>query len=804
MKAFVLSALFLRAVHAQQENESPADPGTTLTSAIPAGVPSPADVIPPGTNDIVLPSAGVDGLATAVLNAVSSVLDGTRFGPSVEPVSRSLPGASGNLAPSRLPGQPAPIVAPAPLKAPAPQPSPTGKARTGGFAGLSVDEGDPQPAPEEGSTDPVDGQSADTPTEETPVEETPVEETPVEEQPADEQPVDEQPADNQPLDEQPTDEQPTDEQPTDEQPTDDQPTDDQPTDDQPTDDQPTDDQPTEDQPTDQPTDDQPTDDQPTDDQPTDTPTDSDNTATPDDQPSDDPDDTPAEQPDTGNPDDSTDQPSDDNPNDDPNYSPDEPANGDQDPNDPNDDPNSNPAGDPQLPPEDDPDYDQPSIPDDNGGSYTPPTNGGPTGGKYPGSPRPGSWSDEPWNGGNPSTGGVRPPPLPIGPSGYENEDNGFYDGEDYGNGPAEGKGKGKPPSGTQGNGYPDSGHGPDEDCPAWCLEDDSSPVETSAAPEATHSGYKGKHKRKKTSKSPHRIAVSVDDNVIYDSNYARDVADDAPSAAGFAGFSWPTKHIDSGSVETILPSSGSDSNGPPAYGRPYPYEETTDHPYDSQFDQNTDYDDHDDDKLPQWLVDLQNGKSTTGKSSKGKKGKKKAKGKCPKSCIRTSTLSTFTSEPTDFWSTTSEDTPTPTDEPIFTPTTFITIATDNSPLVPSTDNNPSSPTSTGKAGLPAGYVSSGDTWTGTTLAGICPKTCNPFNPAENFCGTTTGCTTTGGRNYYCACRAGYKVGAAADKDFSQQFKVPGQPYVYTWPGAVCDELCEDQLCNEVMLRSQCF
>lgn len=769
MKAFILSALLFRAVHAQQGNDPPADtgattqnanlnadngsslppdasfsdPGVTLTPSI---LPDVLATLPPGTNDVVLPSANVDGLATAVLNAVSSALGGTRFGPSVEPVSRPLLGAASSLAPTAsgrgLPGQPAPVLAPAPLKAPASVPSSTGKARTGGFAGLSVDEGDPLP-PADGSTDP-DG-TADTPTD------TPTD-APVEDVPTD-QPTEDQPAEDAPTD--------------------------QPADDQPVDDTPTD-QPADDTPTDTPAD-QPLDEQPVTDDPDATPAD-DSDATPADDPdaapADDPDATPADDPDA-------------TPADDSDSSPEEPANTTTD--DPTADSGSNPADDPQPAPEDDSGDDQQSNPDDGGDSSEDPSYSDPTDGEYPSTPS----DDEPWTGGSPGTGyGKSPSPLPIGPPGYENEDNGYYDGEDYENPPT--IGKGTSPSGTQGNGHPDSGYGTDEPCPEWCLEDDTFPVDTSssAAPEETQTVYKRKHKRKKTSKTPHRIAISVDNNVIYDSNYAREVAADIPSSGGFESFSWPTKHADSGSVKTTLPSSGSDSNGPPAYGRPYPFEETTDHPYDSEFDQNTDYDDHDHDKLPQWLIDLQNGKT---KTAKGKKGKKKAKGKCPKSCIRPS--SSWTISPTA--SSTS-------DPLIFLkPTTFITITTtdDSSSSPSSIDDFPSSPSSTGSSGssgLPAGSVSSGDTWTGDTLAGLCPKTCNPFNPAENFCGITTGCTTTGGRNYYCACRAGYKVGKAADKDFSQQFKVPGQPYVYTWPGAECDTLCEDQLCNEVMERAQCL
>jgi hypothetical protein len=81
------------------------------------------------------------------------------------------------------------------------------------------------------------------------------------------------------------------------------------------------------------------------------------------------------------------------------------------------------------------------------------------------------------------------------------------------------------------------------------------------------------------------------------------------------------------------------------------------------------------------------------------------------------------------------------------------------------------------ASTPTGY---GDTsYTGDTLANVCPKTCNPFNPSLNFCDITSSCTTTGGGNgkYYCACRAGYRANTWVSKDFSKQFSVPGLPYV---------------------------
>lgn len=94
-------------------------------------------------------------------------------------------------------------------------------------------------------------------------------------------------------------------------------------------------------------------------------------------------------------------------------------------------------------------------------------------------------------------------------------------------------------------------------------------------------------------------------------------------------------------------------------------------------------------------------------------------------------------------------------------------------------------------------------YTGETLDTICPNTCNPFNPAENFCDITTGCTTTGGSKYYCACRAGFRADDFNAKDFSKQFKVAGQPYVYLAVHTTCNTPCSDQTCSEVLERTQC-
>jgi hypothetical protein len=94
-------------------------------------------------------------------------------------------------------------------------------------------------------------------------------------------------------------------------------------------------------------------------------------------------------------------------------------------------------------------------------------------------------------------------------------------------------------------------------------------------------------------------------------------------------------------------------------------------------------------------------------------------------------------------------------------------------------------------------------YTGKTFDTVCPATCNPFNPAENFCDSTTSCTTTGGSNYHCACRAGFRADGYNAKDFSKQFKVPGQPYVYLAVNVKCDTPCSDNTCSEVMERPQC-
>ena len=92
-------------------------------------------------------------------------------------------------------------------------------------------------------------------------------------------------------------------------------------------------------------------------------------------------------------------------------------------------------------------------------------------------------------------------------------------------------------------------------------------------------------------------------------------------------------------------------------------------------------------------------------------------------------------------------------------------------------------------------------YTGNTLDTLCPNTCNPFNPTENFCDITTSCATTGGSKYNCACRAGFRADNFNAKDFSKQFRVGG--YVYVAVKTSCDTPCDDIHCSEVLERNQC-
>jgi hypothetical protein len=94
-------------------------------------------------------------------------------------------------------------------------------------------------------------------------------------------------------------------------------------------------------------------------------------------------------------------------------------------------------------------------------------------------------------------------------------------------------------------------------------------------------------------------------------------------------------------------------------------------------------------------------------------------------------------------------------------------------------------------------------FTGESFATICPVTCNPFDPAANFCDITQTCVTTGAGRFYCACRAGFRADEWNEKDFTKQFKVPGQPFVYGAERMACNTVCSDSTCSEVLERPQC-
>jgi hypothetical protein len=104
----------------------------------------------------------------------------------------------------------------------------------------------------------------------------------------------------------------------------------------------------------------------------------------------------------------------------------------------------------------------------------------------------------------------------------------------------------------------------------------------------------------------------------------------------------------------------------------------------------------------------------------------------------------------------------------------------------------SSPYETGSAG----YI-------GNTLDSVCPKQCNPLDPLANKCDITSSCTTTGEGKYYCACRAGYMSSEFNAKDFSKQFKLTKEDRVYGAESMVCDKVCDDIYCSEVLVRPQC-
>jgi len=58
----------------------------------------------------------------------------------------------------------------------------------------------------------------------------------------------------------------------------------------------------------------------------------------------------------------------------------------------------------------------------------------------------------------------------------------------------------------------------------------------------------------------------------------------------------------------------------------------------------------------------------------------------------------------------------------------------------------------------------------------------------------------------CACRGGYRLNGTPANDGQKQIRVKGQPFVYVYPGGVCDTLCDEATgrnCQEVVERDSC-
>ncbi|KAF1363636.1 hypothetical protein EJ07DRAFT_173519 [Lizonia empirigonia] len=476
------------------------------------------------------------------------------------------------------------------------------------------------------------------------------------------------------------------------------------------------------------------------------------------------------------------------------------------------------------------------------------------------------------------------------PPGWEGQDNGIYDGEDGSY--QGGKRGGKPPVYTDSPSYGDDG---EEECPAWCMEDDSYPSYPTSTPDYGYSPYQ-------PTPTP-------------------EYPDYSPVAAPYPDYE-PTPEYSAYPHEYPTPSYKEEYPTPSAAYEPYPsqggsdyapqepqyYPEPTDNSYSNKVrsilravrrqtfnwpqpanndDDSRDYD-GEDGSIPDWLYSISG-------APKRPTATYNPKPTCPASCYKPKTTGygygtkperptytmtrnggyqtaeepyapeetdapyagygygtkperpTYTMtrnggyqtaeepyapEETDapyagytssawypqgntttyMWATGPTNVP---DEPTYVPDepTYVPDEPTSVPPTEATSEVPSEPTTlmtyyqpqakpeqTGAysdPGSPAGD------YTGDTLDSLCPNVCNPFNPAENFCDITTGCTTTGGSKYYCACRAGYRADKYNAKDFSKQFRVAGQPYVYLAVSTPCNTLCSDSTCSEVLERSQC-
>ncbi|KAK2755506.1 hypothetical protein FQN54_006446 [Arachnomyces sp. PD_36] len=88
-------------------------------------------------------------------------------------------------------------------------------------------------------------------------------------------------------------------------------------------------------------------------------------------------------------------------------------------------------------------------------------------------------------------------------------------------------------------------------------------------------------------------------------------------------------------------------------------------------------------------------------------------------------------------------------------------------------------------------------------------TCNPIS-GQNNCDITTSCINTG-KEFHCACRAGYKA-SKDNNDITKQFRLNFPHYeflVFTPEHTVCDTLCDNHdgagpdLCAEVPIYDKC-
>lgn len=110
----------------------------------------------------------------------------------------------------------------------------------------------------------------------------------------------------------------------------------------------------------------------------------------------------------------------------------------------------------------------------------------------------------------------------------------------------------------------------------------------------------------------------------------------------------------------------------------------------------------------------------------------------------------------------------------------------------------------------SGEYQTGQQSSSGSSADICPQQCNPFNPADNHCHSSTSCVTTTGTStskYYCTCPAGFRAANSVPEDFTKNFRTTNEQtraYVRVPPGVECTTPCADQLCTEVVVRDQCL